>query len=160
MKASPLAKKMAADHGISLGSVQGSGPEGRIVRRDIEGLIGGPKPAALPTVEEEIAPQKAPAPSVPAGGTYEAVPLSQMRKAISRRLSQSKFTAPHFYLMVDVAMENAAAFRTQLNELAEGQGQGKVSYNDFITKACALALREHPYVNASYLEQEGEIRLH
>lgn len=162
VKASPLARKMAADHSISLASVKGTGPEGRIVRRDIEGLIeGGGKTASPAKVTAPVTPAvQVPAPAVHAEGSYEAVSLSQMRKAISRRLSQSKFTAPHFYLTVDVDMEKAIAFRTELNSLAEAQGRGKVSYNDFITKASALALREHPYVNASYLEQEGEIRLH
>lgn len=163
VKASPLARKMAADHRISLGSVKGTGPEGRIVRRDIEGLIGdGAKTVSPPaSIEAPVTPAvQVPAPAVHADGSYEAVALSQMRKAISRRLSQSKFTAPHFYLTVDVDMEKAVAFRKELNGLAEAQGRGKISFNDFITKASALALREHPYVNASYLEQEGEIRLH
>lgn len=162
VKASPLARKMASQHSISLGSVKGTGPEGRIVRRDIEGLIEGDSRTVSPgRVEAPVTPAvQVPAPAVHADGSYESVPLSQMRKAISRRLSQSKFTAPHFYLTVDVDMEKAVAFRTELNGLAEAQGRGKVSFNDFITKASALALREHPYVNASYLEQEGEIRLH
>ena len=148
VKASPLARKMAKEHGIALASVQGSGPEGRIVRRDIEGMLAE---QPVPT----------PAPAVVAGADeYEVVPLSQMRKTIARRLSQSKFTAPHFYLTVDVDMEAATAFRARLNELAERQGRGKVSFNDLITKSCALALRRNPYVNASYMEQEGEIRLY
>ncbi|WP_243664124.1 dihydrolipoamide acetyltransferase family protein, partial [Rhodothermus marinus] len=89
---------------------------------------------------------------------YESVPITPMRRTIARRLAQSKFTAPHFYLTVDVDVEKAVAFRQQLNELAEAQGRPKISFNDLITKACALALRQHPEINASYLEQEGEIR--
>jgi pyruvate dehydrogenase E2 component (dihydrolipoamide acetyltransferase) len=148
VKASPLARQMAQSHGIELTGVMGSGPEGRIVRRDVEAAVAfGP----------------APRPSAPAAvpaGSYESVRLTQMRKTIARRLAESKDTAPHFYLTVDVAMENASAFRNQLNELATSQNRGKISFNDLISKASALALRQHPYVNASYLEKEGEIRLH
>ena len=83
-----------------------------------------------------------------------------MRKAIARRLAQSKFTAPHFYLTVDVRMEAAVAFRKEINALAEAQGLAKVSVNDLVTKACAVALGRHPMVNASYLDDEGVIRQH
>ena len=163
VKASPLARRMAKEHGVSLASISGSGPEGRIVRRDVESLIssGAPMPVVTPPVEAPAheAPVAVPQPVV-AGAAYDAIPLSQMRKAISRRLSESKFTSPHFYLTVDVDMERAVAFRAQLNELAVAQERSKVSFNDLITKACALALRQHPYVNASYMEKEGEIRLH
>ncbi|MEM8485142.1 MAG: pyruvate dehydrogenase complex dihydrolipoamide acetyltransferase [Bacteroidota bacterium] len=157
-KASPLARRMAQEHGVNLASVSGSGPDGRIVRRDIESLIGTSHPAA--PVQEPVQQAVAQQPAPVAGAAYDAIPLSQMRKAISRRLSESKFTSPHFYLQIDVDMDGAVAFRQQLNELALSQDKQKVSYNDLITKACALALREHPYVNASYMENEGEIRLH
>ena len=158
IKASPLARRMATDHGISLAAIQGTGPEGRIVRRDIEGLISGGVPAAPSISEPAVA---TPAPVYQTDGqAYEAISLSQMRKTISRRLSQSKFTSPHFYLTVDVDMDKATAFRSQLNELAQQQERGKVSFNDLITKSCALALRQHRYVNASYLDAEGEIRFY
>ncbi|QXD16378.1 pyruvate dehydrogenase complex dihydrolipoamide acetyltransferase [Rhodocaloribacter litoris] len=159
IKASPLARKMAREHGIDLRTVRGSGPEGRIIKRDIEALLAG-APVEVPEAAPKPAPAEAPAeaPAMPAA--YDVERISQMRKTIARRLAQSKFTAPHFYLTVDVDMEKATAFREQLNELAEAQGRGKVSFNDLVTKACALALRQHPYVNASYLEAEGEIRLH
>ena len=166
VKASPLARRMASEHGLSLSSISGSGPDGRIVRKDVENLIAVGKPltpAVSPSVEK-MAPATTPVArqvaEVPATTAYEAVPLSQMRKAISRRLSESKFTAPHFYLTIDVDMEKMWNFRQQLNELAVAQGGEKISFNDLITKACALSLRQHPYVNASYLEKEGEIRLH
>ncbi len=84
--------------------------------------------------------------------------ISQMRKAIARRLAESKYTAPHFYLTIDVKMERAIAVRKQLNALAESEDRPKISFNDLITKACAVALRQHPQVNASYLAEEGEIR--
>jgi pyruvate dehydrogenase E2 component (dihydrolipoamide acetyltransferase) len=102
-----------------------------------------------------VAPAAAPAAE---GGTDARI--SQMRKTIARRLAQSKFTAPHFYLTVDVDMAQAIAFRSDLNALAEAQGLAKISYNDLVTKACGVALRRHPMVNASYLEDEGVIRKH
>jgi pyruvate dehydrogenase E2 component (dihydrolipoamide acetyltransferase) len=160
VRSSPLARKLARDHGIELAGVKGSGPEGRIIKRDIESRIGeGPAP------ERPAAPREAEqAPERPAvvreEGGYDSIRLSQMRKSISKRLSQSKFGSPHFYLTVDLDMERAIAARGRINELAEEQELARVSYNDLITKACALALREHRWVNASYLAEEGEIRLH
>lgn len=165
IKASPLARRLAREHGVDLAGVQGSGPEGRVVRRDIEAVLSdepqGPTvPAVRPEGVEEEPAYRRPAAAAPAktADRYESVRISQMRKAVARRLSQSKYSAPHFYLTIDVDMEKAIAFRSQLNELAETQGRPKISYNDLITKACALALRSHPEVNASYMEQEGEIR--
>ena len=168
VKSSPLARKMAEDHGLNLATIAGTGPEGRIVRRDIEAVLGGASTgtatpaAATPSVPVPIAtPVAAPAPaSIPDGATYEALRLSQMRKTISRRLAESKFTAPHFYLKVTVDMDKASALRAQLNERAVAQQLAKVSFNDLVTKACARALTQHPYVNGSYMEAEGEIRLH
>ena len=154
IKASPLARRIATEHAIDLQTVPGSGPEGRIVKRDVEkaievvsvpGLAIGAETASSTQVDSTA---------------YESTRISQMRKTIARRLSESKFTAPHFYLTVDVDMEKAFGFRKQLNELALGQGRSKISFNDLITKSCALALRQHTYVNASYMDQEGEIRLH
>lgn len=158
IKTSPLARRMAGEHGIDLSSVNGSGPDGRIVRRDIEALIG--------KTEDVDADRKADkAPSVPAtaaapGDRYEDRKASQMRKTIARRLSESKFSAPHFYLTADIEMEQAVALRTRLNEVSEVNGGPKLSFNDLITKACALALQRHPDVNASYLESEGVFRYH
>jgi pyruvate dehydrogenase E2 component (dihydrolipoamide acetyltransferase) len=167
VKSSPLARKMAEDHGLSLSTISGTGPEGRIVRRDIEAVLGGAStrvstPAAAPPVPVPVAtPVAAPAPAkIPDGATYEAIRLSQMRKTISRRLAESKFTAPHFYLKVTVDMDKASAMRAELNERAVVQQMAKVSFNDLVTKACARALTQHPYVNGSYMEAEGEIRLH
>ncbi len=171
VKASPLARRMADEHNLDLSGVSGSGPEGRIVRRDVENLIStGQQPVAAPSapVSQPVVESRSLTPATPAAtpaavsvsDTYEAIPLSQMRKAISRRLSESKFTSPHFYLTVDVDMQQAVKFRQDLNELAVAQGRDKISFNDLITKSCALSLRQHPYVNSSYLEKEGEIRLH
>lgn len=153
LKASPLARRIAGEEGVELASIDGSGPGGRIIKRDIE--------AALEAKEEEaeVTPQAPQQPFAPiAEEAYEATPISQMRQTISRRLAQSKYTAPHFYLTVDVAMEQAIEFRTELNSLTEAQELSKISYNDLITKASALALKQHPDINASYLPEEGEIR--
>ena len=158
-KASPLARKMASEAGLELGGVTGSGPEGRIVRRDVEAAMQAAPAQAVSAPQAAPAVQAAPQ-AGSAGAGYRAVPLTSMRRAIARRLVQSKFTAPHFYLTVDVDMEQAVTFRAQLNALAEAQRRGKVSINDLITKACAVALRAHPYVNASWAEEAGEIRLH
>ncbi len=165
MKSSPLARKLARDHGIDLAGISGSGPEGRIIKRDIEARIGAPQieihhPA--PVTAPEPAPVQAAARiRVPSeDGGYESIRISQMRKAISHRLAESKFTSPHFYLTADLAMEKAVSARIEINEVGATQELTRVSFNDLITKACALALREHRWANASYLEDEGEVRLH
>ena len=161
VKASPLARRIAQEHEVNLANVSGSGPHGRVVRSDVEAAIeqrdAAPTPAPEPATQPTAA---APAESVKIDTDYQTEPISQMRKAISRRLAQSKYTAPHFYLTVDVAMEKAAAVRAELNELAEAKDRPRISYNDLITKASALACAEHPYVNASYHADEGEIRLY
>ena len=164
VKASPLAKKLAKEHGIDLASLAGSGPEGRIVKRDIEGAMAGTVTTApVAPVSQPVAAAPAPATSASPATTsdaYEAIRISQMRKTIAKRLSESKFSNPHFYLTIDVDMQDAVAFRAQLNEKAAAKELGKVSFNDLVTKACALALRQHAWVNASWMEAEGEIRLH
>lgn len=164
IKASPLARRLAQEHGIALGSIAGSGPEGRIVKRDVEAAMSTPAaaPAAAPVTTPAVAaPAYQPPPPIAVTGSepaYNAVRISQMRKTIARRLAQSKYTAPHFYLTIDVDMDRMVEVRKQLNAVAEAQGTQKISFNDLITKACAAALKQHPEVNASYLEQEGEIR--
>jgi len=148
LKASPLAKALATELGINLQAIQGSGDGGRIVKRDIEAALQAAPAVQAPTAVAHTAPL--PAPESP--GTEVA--LSQMRKTIARRLSESKFSAPHFYLTIPIRMDNAAAFRQQLNE----QSEVKISFNDLIVKACAVALRKHPKVNASFLGDR--IRFH
>lgn len=138
IKASPLAKAIATEKGIDLSTVAGSGDGGRIVKRDLETLQPSAHPAPLAK-----APAAAPAP----GLEYEELPVSQMRKTIARRLSESKFTAPHFYLTLAIHMDAAAEFRALLN----ADGARKISFNDLIVKACASALRKHPAVNSSWL---------
>lgn len=148
IKASPLARRLAEEKGIDLQQVAGSGDNGRIVKRDVDEFKPSAKsavePAKVGKVEPAVsAPATAPAPM----GNYEDVPVSQMRKTISRRLSESMFTAPHFYLTMEINMDKAMALRPTLNEVATS----KISFNDFVVKACALALKKHPAVNSAWL---------
>ncbi|GAB2593064.1 pyruvate dehydrogenase complex dihydrolipoamide acetyltransferase [Spirosoma areae] len=155
VKASPLAKRIAEEKGISLTQVHGTGPEGRIVKSDVESFVPGkaapanqpaaPSPAVAPAPAAQSAPTPAPTPA--AGGDYEDIPLSQMRKTIARRLSESLFTAPHFYLTMEINMDKAMELRGTVN----GLSPVKVSFNDFVIKAAALALKQHPNVNSSWL---------
>ncbi|MEX1213053.1 MAG: pyruvate dehydrogenase complex dihydrolipoamide acetyltransferase [Balneolaceae bacterium] len=137
IKASPLARKMAEEKGISLTRVDGSGPDGRIVKQDIENFV----------------PSKGRAAETFVSGEDETLPVSQMRKAIARRLSESKFTNPHFYVTVDIDMEPAVAARASLNEVSEV----KISFNDIVVAASAHALRRHPDINSSWKEDVIEI---
>ncbi|MCC6970381.1 MAG: 2-oxo acid dehydrogenase subunit E2 [Phycisphaerales bacterium] len=155
---SPLAKKIARESGIDLASVQGSGPGGRIVRRDVEAAISGstlrPAPASSPASAAPIA--KA-APVVSASGTRlsgEIVSLSNMRRTIARRLVESKTTIPHYQVTIEVAMDALIDLRKQLNEQLETQGV-KLSVNDFLVRACALAMHKHPFVNSRWVGNPG-----
>lgn len=139
MKASPLAKAIAREKGIDLSAVAGSGEGGRIVKRDIEALATTPV-AAAPAVSTTVA---APA----ADASYEEVRTSQMRKTIARRLLESKNGAPHFYVSMEINMDKAIAAREALNQLSSV----KISFNDLVIKACAVALRKHPRINSSWL---------
>ena len=134
--ASPLAKKMAQEKGIDIAAVPGSGEAGRIVKRDVDHYVPYTAPASAPVY------------SAPAGvESFEEENVSQMRKVIARRLAESKFTAPHFYLTLDIDMDNAIAARKTLNS-TEGV---KVSFNDMVVKAVAMSLRQHPAVNSAWL---------
>src|SRR6266850_4498555 len=136
VKASPLARKIAAQSGVDLKLLQGSGPGGRVVRRDVEAASsasGGARPAM--------------APAVAAGVEFEDQPLSQIRALIAKRMPLSKAPVPHFYVSSEIAMDRAWALREELNAL---DGQPKISVNDFVIRACALALLGHPGVNASF----------
>jgi pyruvate dehydrogenase E2 component (dihydrolipoamide acetyltransferase) len=145
LKASPLARKIAADKGINLSQVQGSGDGGRIIKADIETF----KPAATaPAAAVATAAAAVVIPSSPAGQvSFEDKPVSQMRKIIARRLAESKFTAPHFYLTMSIDMDKAVGSRTQINEVAPV----KISFNDMVLKAVAIALKKHPAVNSSWM---------
>jgi len=140
IKASPLARKMAEDKGIELSTVSGSGPDGRIIKKDIEEYEEKPKPAAAGVQFESE--------------ESEDIRVSQMRKTIARRLSESKFSSPHFYETIDIDMKAAIDARTKLNEISDV----KISFNDIVVKACASALRKHRDVNSSWMEDK--IRLH
>lgn len=157
VKASPLARKLAEEKGLDLGSISGSGPEGRIVKADVEAAGTGAKAAtaAAGTGAPSTAP-KATAIAAPVASTAQdqTVTVSQMRKTIARRLSESKFTNPHFYVTVDIDMDQAVAARTKLNEVSDV----KISFNDIVVKATALALKKHPWVNASWMDTQ--IHLH
>lgn len=143
---SPLAKKMADEKGIQLSQVKGSGDQGRIVKRDIENFT----PAALQGVGST-------AKFVSSGQEdFDEKPNSQMRKVIAKRLAESKFTAPHYYLNVEFDMDNAIAFRAQYNSIPDT----KISFNDMVVKACALALKKHPQVNSQWFADKMKLNNH
>ena len=175
VKASPLARAMAKETGVDLAKLEGSGEGGRIVKRDIEAArrdSKGTAPATPPTPQSPRPdPTAAPSPNVkveaesaepnvPAfafsdgGANYEDVPVSQMRKAVSRLVSGSKFSAPHFYVTVEIDMGKVWELRKQLNEVAPV----KISFNDLVVKACAVNLPKHPVINSSW--QGDSIRVH
>ncbi len=158
VKASPLAKRLADEKGINLSEVAGSGDNGRIVKRDVDEFKpsaqgSAPAPAAAPSAQPApgvgtpAAKAEAPAQAAPASGDFVDTPISQMRKTIARRLSESLFTAPHFYVTMEINMDKAMALRPQLNEVATA----KISFNDMVIKACAVALKQHPAVNSAWL---------
>jgi len=148
--ASPLARRIAAEKGVDLASVKGSGPNGRIVKADVESARPGAAPAAAP----------APRPAVPAAAQPvfvapgdSRVPHTSVRKVIARRMLESKQTVPHFYLSVELEIDALLAARAAINAVTEKKG-AKVSVNDMLIKACAKALRDHPDCNASWTEDE------
>ena len=142
---SPLARKMANEKGIALNQLVGSGENGRIIKRDVENFT--------PAVANSASTAK----FVPTGQEdFEEIKNSQMRKTIAKRLGESKFTAPHYYLNVEFDMDNAMAFRAQYNTVPDT----KISFNDIIVKACALALRQHPQVNSQWFEDRMKLNNH
>lgn len=151
VKASPLAKKMAEDKGIDLTSVQGSGPDGRVVKKDIEDYKGGSslsKPSSSSTASKSFESLES-----------KEVKVSQMRKVIARRLSESKFTNPHFYETIDIDMKAAIAARSSMNEANDV----KISFNDIVVKACAIALTRHQAINSSWhddvIKEHGDVHV-
>ncbi len=156
VKASPLAKKLAEEKGIDIKQVQGSGDNGRIVKKDVDNYVPAAKSAGSEKAPaaQSAAPQ---APSAPAGQVnFTEAPISQMRKTIARRLAESKFTAPHFYLTMSIDMDKAVESRARINEVAPV----KISFNDFVIKACAIALKQHPVVNSSWLGDKIRTNYH
>ena len=138
VKASPLAKKLAEDKGFDISQIPGSGENGRVIKRDVEGFV----PQATPTATASS--------SMIGQESYEDIPVSQMRKTIAKRLSESKFTAPHFYLTMEINMDKVMEARKNLNEISPE----KISFNDIVVKATAAALKKHPDVNVSW---RGEV---
>ena len=138
LKASPLARSLASEHGLSIASIQGTGDGGRITKSDVERSL------TLATVEPTTVAEAAV--SYPSSG-YMDTPVSQMRKTIAKRLAESKFTAPHFYLTIAVDMSAATAARAEINK----EGDVKISYNDLVVKSVAKALKKHPAVNSAWM---------
>lgn len=157
--ASPLAKKIASDKGIQLTQVKGSGENGRIVKSDIENFTPSTqaKPATSADAKSETTAPSAPKVFVPAGEVYtEEIKNSQMRKIIAKRLAESLFTAPHYNLVIEVSMDEAMGARATINTVPDT----KVSFNDMVIKACALALKKHPKINSQWKEDAIIINHH
>jgi pyruvate dehydrogenase E2 component (dihydrolipoamide acetyltransferase) len=149
IKASPLAKKLASEKGIDLSQLHGSGDYGRIVKKDVTEF----KPSAsTPSVQKGTTVSSAPSGEI----NFEDVPVSQMRKTIAKRLTEAKFTAPEFYLTIQVDMDQAVSSRAKINETAPV----KISFNDFVLKATALALKKHPAVNSSWMGEKIRVNHH
>jgi len=160
IKASPLAKNIAKESGVSLEQLVGSGDQGRIVKKDVEAFLENkgtvaisaptapatPTPVATPAAKSE-APSSTPFAFNAGGNNYEEVGVTQMRKVIARRLGESLFTAPHFYLTIEINMDRAIEIRKQLNEVSPT----KLSFNDLVIKAVAASLTQHPAINSSWL---------
>ncbi len=148
IKVSPLAKKLALEKGINISDVSGSGDGGRITKKDIEHF--NTQKTSTDTKNEIVLPK------IHFEESYEEIPISQMRKTISKRLAESKFSAPHFYLTMEINMDNCIEGRNKINESSEI----KISFNDIILKACAVALRKHPMVNSSFLGDKIRMNHH
>ena len=149
VKASPLAKKLANEKGIDISNISGSGDGGRIIRKDIENYKDVSTSSNEPVKEITL-------PKIHSEESFEELPVTQMRKTISKRLAESKFSAPHFYLTMEVDMDNCIEGRKKINESSDI----KISFNDIILKACAVALRKHPMVNSSFLTDKIRINHH
>ncbi len=153
VKASPLAKKLAAEKGVDISQIPGSGDGGRIVKKDVENFTPSQAPAPAAAKTGDAAPAIS-FPPVVGEESYEDVPASQMRKAIVKGLTASQFSAPHFYLTMDIDMDMAIEARKSINEVAPI----KISFNDIVIKAVAAALRKHPDVNTYYMADTNTIR--
>lgn len=147
IKASPLAKKLAKDRGLDISKIQGSGDQGRVTKRDVENYNPSTITAAPAAGKPEQSTTPVSLPKVVGQESFEEIPVSQMRKTIARRLSESKFSAPHFYLTMEINMDKAIEARKSINEVSPV----KISYNDMVIKAASAALRQHPDVNVSWL---------
>ena len=146
IKASPLAKKLAEEKGVDISKVKGSGEGGRIIKEDIKNFVPS----------DNLQTETIKLPQIHSSESFDEVPVSQMRKTISKRLAESKFSAPHFYLTMEINMDNCIEGRNKINETSDI----KISFNDIIVKASAVALRKHPLVNASFLKDKMRINHH
>ena len=159
--ASPLAKKIAADKNIDLSTIIGSGDNGRIIKSDLDNIETSltdesPTDKVVETAPPPISPSVKPPANITKSESFDEIDNNSMRKAIAKRLSQSKFSAPHYYLSVEFNMDNAIAFREQYNSIPNT----KISFNDIVIKACAIALREHPKVNSQWSEEKTRLNHH
>ena len=158
--ASPLARKIASERGIDLASISGSGPSGRVVKKDVEQAAPGQTAASSPATSAPQAAAAAPVPMpVPTELEDKNVPLSNMRGTIARRLVQSKTTIPHYQVTVSARLDALMELREQLNAQLSSQGV-KLSVNDFLVRACALAMHQHPFINSSWNDNGPSIDLH
>lgn len=157
IKASPLAKRIAADEGVDLSSVDGSGPNGRIVKADVTEAATETRPEPAGTDAGREAPESDRKPSEPKKGEVETVELTRLQQLISRRMSESKATAPHFYLRTEIDMSRAVEVRSAFKEAA-AEGENVPSLNDMVIKATAMALRHHPRANGAY--RDGKVELY
>ena len=151
---SPLAKKIADETGVNLSGMHGSGPSGRIIRRDVEAALAGAPAQATPAVRATTSTLTPAMPAVGAMLEAKVVPLNNMRRIIAQRLVESKQTVPHYQVTVDVDMKALLDLRKQLNDQLAAQGV-KLSVNDFLVRACALAMHQHPYVNSRWVNKPG-----
>lgn len=145
VKASPLAKSIAAKAGVDINELEGSGDFGRIIKKDVEDYIT--KPKGSEAKQQQIPAAQKQENTSSTGISYGEMPVTQMRKVIAKRLGESMFTAPHFYLTIEINMANAMASRNEIN----ADGSVKISFNDFVVKSCASALRKHPMINSSWM---------
>jgi pyruvate dehydrogenase E2 component (dihydrolipoamide acetyltransferase) len=158
IKASPLAKKLAAEKGIDITQVAGSGDNGRIVKKDVDSFVPGKTAAPAAQASQPAATTaKSTLPAAPLGQvSFDEVPVSQMRKVIAKRLAESKFSAPHFYVTMAIDMDKAVESRAKLNEVSPV----KISFNDLVLKAAAVALKQHPAVNSSWMGDKIRVNHH
>lgn len=156
IKASPLAKKLAEEKGVDLQYVNGSGDGGRIVKRDIEDYTPSQKAAPAQAASAKSDVPAIELPNIVGEESFEELRVSQMRKTIAKRLAESKFSAPHFYLTMDINMDKAMEARKSMNEISPV----KISFNDLVIKAASVALRQHPMVNASWLGDKIRVNHH
>jgi pyruvate dehydrogenase E2 component (dihydrolipoamide acetyltransferase) len=155
VKASPLARRVASELGVDIGALSGTGPGGRIVKKDVEGAAGTGTSSA-PSAPAPSAAPAAPAPTETAKGSVEVIELTKLQQVVSRRMSESKAVAPHFYLTTEVDMGAAVAARARIKEIS-GEGEVVPSFNDMVVKACAIALRKFPRANGAYKDGRFEL---